>query len=118
MLVYKLSGCGFKSRCSHEAGRLVPDHSFLFRKAFYDGKTSGRPRLGYAMKTSCMKHQIISPEILYFNFLIKDLGLVSPPYFVYDFPKKNISHAIFNKMNVFHYRLPLPLEISDNICIV
>ena len=33
--------------------------------------------------------------MLNFDFLEKGLGIVSPPHFVYDFPKKNISQVMF-----------------------
>ena len=33
--------------------------------------------------------------MLKFDFLQKDLGIVSPSYFVYDFFYKNVSHVIY-----------------------
>ena len=36
-----------------------------------------------------------SRDMLKFDFLEKDLGIVSPSYFVYDFFKKNVSHVIY-----------------------
>ena len=36
-----------------------------------------------------------STDMLKFDFLQKDLGIVSPSYFVYDFFYKNVSHVIY-----------------------
>ena len=54
---------------------------------------------------------------LNFNFSAKCLGLVSPPHFVYNFLRKMflMLHSI-NWPN-FIVRLPLLLEILDNMCI-
>ena len=35
-----------------------------------------------------------SRDMLNFNFLRKGRGIVSPPHFVYDFSKKDVSHFI------------------------
>ena len=41
--------------------------------------------------------------MLNFNFSEKGLGLVSPPYFVYEFSKKNVSYATFYSLTKFHF---------------
>ena len=40
--------------------------------------------------------------MLTFNVLEKSLGLVSPPHFVYDFSRKNVSHVTFYQLIKFH----------------
>ena len=40
--------------------------------------------------------------MLNFNFSEKGLGLVSPPYFGYDFFKKNVFHVTFFELTKFH----------------
>ena len=51
----------------------------------------GSPQLGHTIKTNCIDVQAINPEKLNSDFLEKSLGLVSPPRFVYNFSRKNIS---------------------------
>ena len=41
--------------------------------------------------------------MLNFDFLEIGLGVVTSPHFVYDFTRKNISHAIFYKLTKFDY---------------
>ena len=59
-----------------------------------------------------------SRDMLNFNFPKKDLGLVFPSHFVYDFSRKIffVSYSI-NWPN-FNVWLPLLLEILGNMCII
>ena len=50
-----------------------------------------------------------------FNFPEKDLGLVSPPHFMYDFSRKIFLMLYSVKWPTFIVWLPLLLEILDNI---
>ena len=36
------------------------------------------------------------------NFPANGMGLVSPPHFLYDFLKKNVTHVILNLLTKFH----------------
>ena len=56
-------------------------------------------QLGHPIKAICTKFQ--SRDVPNFNFLGNGLGLVSTPYFVYDFSKKNIS-VIFYQLTKVH----------------
>ena len=49
-----------------------------------------------------------------FDFLGKSLGIISPPHFVFDFSKKNVSYVLLTDQ----ISLPLFLEILGNMCIV
>ena len=55
--------------------------------------------------------------MLIFDFLEKDLGIVSPPYFVYDFPRKMFLVLYSPNLPNFIAWLPLVLEILGNMCI-
>ena len=55
--------------------------------------------------------------MLKFEFLGKGLGLVSLPYFVYDFSRKLFRMLYSINLPNFIIRLPLLLEILGNMCI-
>ena len=52
-----------------------------------------------------------------FNFLDKVLGIVSPAYFVYDFPTKMFLMLYSFNLPNFIAWLPLRLDILGNVCI-
>ena len=52
-----------------------------------------------------------------FDFLEKDLGLVFPPHFVYDFSSKMFLMLYSINRPNFVVCLPLLFEILDNMCI-
>ena len=54
--------------------------------------------------------------MLNFDFLEKDLGIVSPPHFVYHFPRKMFIILYSINWPNFIVSLPLLLEILSNIC--
>ena len=58
-----------------------------------------------------------SRDILNFDFLEKDLGIVSPPHFVYDFSTKMFLMLCSINWPNFIVWLPLLLEILGNTCI-
>ena len=53
--------------------------------------------------------------MLNFNVLKKDMGIVSRPHFVYDFSKEMFLMLYSNNGTNFIVRLPLLLEIMDNM---
>ena len=55
--------------------------------------------------------------MLNFGFLEKDLEIVSPPYFVYDFSRKVFLKLYSNNWQVFIVWLSLLLDILVNMCI-
>ena len=55
--------------------------------------------------------------MLHFDFLEKSLGLVSSPYFVYDFSRKMFLMLYSINWPNFTVWLSLLLEILDNMCI-
>ena len=57
-------------------------------------------------------------DIFNFDFLDKDIEIVSPLYFVYDFLTKIFLILCSIKWQNFIVWLPLLLEILDNMCIV
>ena len=106
-------------------GRLVPDLFLFFNKAYYEVKESGLqisfnifwyPQLGKNKPYKTLGYWFV--ETLNFNFSEKGLGLVSPPHFMYDFPRKLffMLHSI-NCPN-FIVWFPLLLVILDNMCIL
>ena len=58
-----------------------------------------------------------SRNMLNFDTLEKCLGILSPPYFVYDFSRKMFLMLYSTKCSDFLFRLSLLLEILSNICI-
>ena len=58
-----------------------------------------------------------SRNMFNFEFLEKYLGIVSPPYFVYDFSRKMFLVLYFLNWPSFLFWLSLLLEILGNICI-
>ena len=58
-----------------------------------------------------------SRNMLNFDFLEKDLGIVSPPYFMYDFSQKLFLMLNSISWSNFIAWLPLLLEIMVNMCI-
>ena len=48
----------------------------------------GSPQLVHTVKSNCIKFEATDPEMLNFDFLEKDLRLVYPPHFVYDFSRR------------------------------
>ena len=58
-----------------------------------------------------------SRDVLNFNFPEKSLGLVSPPYFVDDFSRKNFLMLYSIKWPNLIVCLPLLLKIFGNMCI-
>ena len=77
-------------------------------------------RLGYSIKTNCIKLQAADPEIcLFFDFLERGLWLVSPPQLVYDFSRKilllySISWLNFIvSLSLLHYGLVKPKNDSS-----
>ena len=57
-------------------------------------------------------------DMLNFNYLEKDLGIVYPAHLVYDYSKKNFLTLYSIKWPSFLVRLPLLLEIFVSMCIV
>ena len=55
--------------------------------------------------------------MLNFDFLEKNLGIVSPPHFVYDFSKKIFFMLYFTNWSNFIASLSLLLDILINMCI-
>ena len=55
--------------------------------------------------------------MLNFDFLEKDLGIASPPHFVYDFSKKIFFMLYFTNWPNFIASLSLLLDILINMCI-
>ena len=55
--------------------------------------------------------------MLNFHFLDKGLGTISPAHFVYDFSTKILLMLYSINYPNFIARLPLLLEILDNMCI-
>ena len=55
--------------------------------------------------------------MLNFDFLEKGMGIVSPPNFVYDFPKEIFLMLYFINWPIFIVWLPLHIEILGNMCI-
>ena len=56
-------------------------------------------------KTNCIKLYCLSywfRGMLNFDFLEKDLGIVSSPHFVYNFTRKNVSHDKSYQLTRFH----------------
>ena len=53
-----------------------------------------------------------------FDFLEKGLGIVSPPYFVYDFSKIFVMLYSVVNWSYFIVWLDLVLKISVNMCII
>ena len=58
-----------------------------------------------------------SRNMLNFDTLEKCLGILSPPYFVYDFSRKLFLMLYSTKCSDFLFWLPLLLERLSNICI-
>ena len=56
--------------------------------------------------------------MLNFDFLRKDLGIFSPPHFVYNFSKRMFLMLYSINLPHFIVRLHLLLEILGNMCIV
>ena len=70
------------------------------------------------IKINCIKLQDYwSRDIINFDFLEKGLGIVSPPYFVYDFSTKVFLMLYSINWPNFIIWLPLLLEILGNMCI-
>ena len=95
----------FKNHAENEAGRLVADLYFFFEKALYELKANDQHLnlkiCWYSSTWTYNKnkfHKMSNPwskDMFDFDFLEKDLGIVSPTHFVYDFLRKNIFHSIF-----------------------
>ena len=89
----------FKNHTQNEAGRIVPDLFLFFKKALYEVKAQSLQLSFNVSIASNLKYnksklyKILaywSRDFLNFGFLKKDLGMVSPPHFVYDFSRKMV----------------------------
>ena len=94
---------------------------WFIKKAWYEMKASGlelnfnifqKPSTCHTIKTISIKLDYWSRDVLNFNFSEEGLGLVSPPYFVYDFSRKMFLmlmpvSTIFIKFLFFHQMLTL-----------
>ena len=58
-----------------------------------------------------------SRDMLNFDFLEKDLWIISPPYFVYDLKKMFLMFYSINWPNII-VSLPFLLQVLANICIL
>ena len=87
----------FKNDAESEAGKLVPDRFLFFKKALL-GKSKWSAawfhyisiafKLAYNRKELFKTLHYWSWDMLNFDFLDKDLGIVSVAHFVYDFSTK------------------------------
>ena len=58
------------------------------------------PQLGIQLKKMCKSLDCWSIDMLNFDFLEKNLGIVSPSYFVFDFSRKMFHVTGFDKFNI------------------
>ena len=87
----------FNNYAKNEAGRLVLDLFLFFEKALYEVQTSGlklSSNISIAFNFAYDKTKLYkfldncSKDILNFKVLEKDLGILSPPNFVYELSRK------------------------------
>ena len=74
-------------------------------------------RLGYSKNKLYKTLDYWSRDMLNFNFSEKGLELVCPKHFVYGFSRKMLLMLYSINWPSFIVRLPLLLEILDNMCI-
>ena len=53
--------------------------------------------------------------MLNFNFIEKVLGLVSPPYYVYDFSRNNVTQLVFYFLIKFHFLIAFTSRDMGNM---
>ena len=118
----------FKNHTENNAGRLVTDHFFLKKKSFIWGKSKWPAAyfqsLSIVLNLTNNWNKIYKTleycfrDILNFDFWEKGLGIVSLPYFVYDF-SRNVFLMLYSiNWPNFTVWLSLLLEILVNMCIV
>ena len=73
--------------------------------------------ISIALKLAYNKIKLYKTFILNFDFLEKDLGIVSPPHFVYNFGTKVFLMLYSINLPNFIVQLSLLLEILGNMCI-
>ena len=79
----------------------------------------GSPLFELTIKPNCMKLQTVDSAICpVLIFSKKCLGLVFPLYFMYDYWREIIFLLYSTRRPNFIVWLLLPIEISDNMCIV
>ena len=73
--------------------------------------------LAFNKNKLCKTSDYYSKDMLSFDFSENGLGIVSPPYFMYDFPRKKF--LMLHSINWSHSIVWLPLfhEILSNMCI-
>ena len=105
----------------------VPDLFLLFRKAFYEVKASGlhlcvnifrKPSTWTFNENKLHKtlHHWFR-DMISFDILEKNMGLVLPPHFVYDFSRNMFPVSFSINWPTFIVWLPLLLNILGNMCI-
>ena len=81
----------YKSHAENKAGELVPDLFLFFKKTLYEVRAICL-QIGFNIFRWPSNHtkpsKYWSGDMLSFDFLEKGLGIVSPPYCVYDFSRK------------------------------
>ena len=114
----------FKNQAENEARILVPDLLFFFKRDLGKIKCSAvlfqyfLIALGLYNKTRLHETLVHSPrDILNFDFFKKDLGIVSPPHFAYDFSRKMFLILYSIKWPNFIVWFPLLLTILGDMCI-
>ena len=80
--------------------------------------TFDSPQHGKQLKQNIWNFKILrSRDMLNFDFIEKNLGIVSLPHFVYDFSRKMFLMLYSNNWPNFIAGLPLLLEIMAYMCI-
>ena len=126
VIEYNMRNILLKKSC----GKCGKEKSFepllVFKIALYDVKASGLLisfnisivlNLGYNKNKLYKTLDYWSWDILNFDFFEKSKGIVFPPHFVYDFPRKIFLMPYSTNWPTFIVWLPLLLKILVNVCI-
>ena len=108
-----IEGNTTKNYTENEVGKLVPGHFLFFKKALYIlGKSKWSAAWFYyisiSLKLAYNRNKLFkilhyqSRDMLNFDFLDKDLGIISSAYFAYDFSTKMLLMLYSTNWSNFH----------------